>query len=314
MPFNYLGTMRESQYQAFRRFSLRERKAVLSRVRYINSEINKIGRITVIYDRKTESVQTPSGALEEVTTVSERRVGLLVSSGSTLEKLLQVYISMGGNPNSISMFLQPDELQFRSNLDPNEDPDSNPNKRTTDKGIPEVPFDQPGGGVISAESTDSYGSGGLYRGGRANTLRDPYTKIGRYIDLSDSNAKIAIKMDYARRWVRQEIKELGVIESKIIKLMDLREQLVQERDVLIKQAIGGSVTAYPTPPDPTRFSRQLNLTEIVTEFDGVFYERGENGVPDFSTINLGTRDNPSGISLYDTLFGNDPDEDPFSHG
>lgn len=311
MPFNYLGTMRETQYRFFRNFALNERRAVSARIRYINSELNKIGRVTVIYERSTEEVTTSSGAVQDVTTVSERRSGIVISAGSSLEKLTQAYIAAGGNPHNVSMFLIPDELQFTSDLDPDEDPDVNPNLVNTDKGIPGTPFDQPGGGVVGVESTDAYGPGGLYRGGRPNFARDPYTKIGRYIDLSDANAKIAIKMDYARRWIGQELKELSLLESRIMKLADLREQLIQERDVLIQQAVGGSVPDFPSPNDSERFSLRLNLSEIVTEFDGVFYETDTEGVPDFDTINFGTPENPDGISLYDTLFDNDPGLDPF---
>lgn len=312
MPFNYLGTMRENQYRFLRNFLLRERQAVSARLRYINSELNKIGRVTVLYEQQMQQIQTPGGAVDDIQTVSERRQGIIVSAGSTLEKLMQAYIAAGGNPNNVSMFLTPDDLQFTSDLDPDEDPNVNPNQINTDVGVPDTPFDQPGGGVVGVESTDGYGPGGLYRGGRPNFLRDPYTKIGRYIDLGDTNAKIAIKMDYARRWTNQEIKELSLMESRIIKMADLREQLIQERDDLIQQAVGGSVFDYPTPNDPDRFAQNLNLTNIVTELDRVFYETDEDGNPDFDTINTGTGDNPTGISLYDTLFPNDPGEDPFS--
>ena len=311
MPFNYLGTMRENQYRFFRNFTLTERRAVSARIRYINSELNKMGRITVVYEQKVVQIQTPTGAVDDITTVSERRSGIIVSAGSTLEKLLQAYIAAGGNPNNVSMFLTPDELQFTSTLDPDEDPDVNPNQINTDRGIPGTPFDQPYGGVVGVESSDAYGPGGLYRGGRPNFLRDPYTKIGRYIDLSDANAKVAIKMDYARRWISQELKELSLMEARIIKMADLREQLLHERDVLIQQAVGGSIPDFPNPPDPERFAQRLNLTEIVTEFDRVFYQTSDDGTPEFDTINLGTEQNPDGIALYDTLFGNDSDEDPF---
>lgn len=311
MPFNYLGTMRENQYRFLRNFLLRERQAVSARLRYINSELSKLGRVTVIYEQQTTQVQTPEGAVTDIQTVTERRQGIIISAGSSLEKLVQAYVAMGGNPNNVSMFLTPDDLQFASDLDPDEDPDVNPNQINTDIGVPDNPFDQPGGGIVGVESTDSYGPGGLYRGGRPNFIRDPYTKIGRYIDLGDTNAKIAIKMDYARRWATQEIKELSLLETRILKLVDLREQLIQERDELIQQAVGGSVPDYPNPNDPDRYSQALNLTNIVTEMDRVFYVTDENGNPSFEDINSGTGDNPTGISLYDTLFPNDPGEDPF---
>lgn len=329
MPFNFLGTVRQAQWRSFRDWTLNERRAVSGRLRVINAELNRIGVITVFYKKQSQTVQTSSGAEREIETVTEERVRFAVSSGSSLEKLVQAYIAQGGNPMAISLWLQPDRVQFTTDEDPQADPDDDPNETVTQQGFESVPFDQPYGGVISVTTAESYGVGGQYPGGISVKLTDLTRNAGRYVEEADAGAKIAIKMDWARRWVRQELSELNQLEERIVKLMDLREQLMHERDVLIQQAIGGSVPDFGNPPDPTRFARTLHLTEIVTQMDSVFYETDENGEPDFSRINLGTRAdgtslsdpqnningenaqvNPDGIANYDTLLADPPGTDP----
>ena len=99
-----------------------------------------------------------------------------------------------------------------------------------------------------------------------------------------------------------------------IAVMDLREQLMRERDTVIQQAVGGSVEDFPDPPDVDRFARNLHLTQIVTELDRTFYVLGPDGEPDFTQVNLGTEDNPTGISNYDTLLPDPRGSDPYAHG
>jgi hypothetical protein len=314
MPFNYLGTIREAQWKAFRNWVLNERRTISPRLRTINAELRRIGRITVFYQRVNTVVQTAEGAEREIETVTEQRIGIVVSPGSSLEKLVQAYIAVGGNPMSISLWLQPDQIQFTTEGDPPEDPDDNPNEKFTDAGSETNPYDQPYGGVVAPRSADAYGPGGVYPGGLPTFIRDPYTQAGRYFHQGDASSKIAIRMDYARRWVGQTIAEIALLESKIIKMMDLREQLLVERDTIIQQALGGSVVDFPDPPDGTRYARNLGLSRIVTEMDSVFYETTDTGEPDFTAIRLGTVDQPDGIANYDTLFPNPEGSDPFAHG
>lgn len=314
MAFNYLGTMREAQWKAFRDWVLNERRAVAPRLLVINAELRRIGRITVFYKVRNEVIQTQDGAEQEIESVSEEREAFYVSSGSSLEKLVQAYIAMGGNPMSISLYLQPDEIQFTTDNDPKEDENDNPNEEFTDVGVASVPYDQPYGGVVAPRSTDSYGPGGQYPGGLPTFIRDVTTQVGRYVNQGDANAKIAIRLDHARRWVHQNMSELAAIELRIIKLMDLREQLMHERDTLLQQAIGGTVEDYPDPPNEDRFARNLHVTRIVAEMDRVFYVLGSDGEPDFTSVNLGTAEEPTGISNYDTLLPNPKGTDPFAHG
>lgn len=312
--FNFLGTMRQAQWKAFRDWTLTERKTVPARIQVLNAEIRRIGRITVFYRRRTELVQTPTGAERELTAVTEERDSFSVTPGSSLEKLVQAYIAQGGNPLSISLWLQPDEILFTTNTDPDQDARDNPNEQFTDAGVESTPYDQPYGGVVAPRSTDSYGPGGRYVGSLPTFVRDINTLAGRYIDQADAGGKIAIRTDHARRWVRQELAELEHLENRIMKLMDLREQLIQERDDLIQQSVGGSVEDYPIPPDPSRYARNLHLSRIVTEMDRVFYTTNTDGEPDFSSSNLGTAQNPTGLSLYDTLLPDPEGTDPYSVG
>lgn len=300
MPFPFLGTLRQQQWKAFRDWTLNERRSVAARVRVINAELRRIGRITVFYKTTTEVVQTSGGAEREVEAVTEERRKIVVSTGSSLEKLVQCYIACGGNPMSISLWLQPDELQFTTDNDPPETPDDDPNEEFTDAGSETNPYDQPMGGVASIQSGE-YEDGGFYAGGRSTMIRDSTNLIGRYVQEGDAGAKVAIRMDHARRWVGQEIASLGKLETKIIKLMDLREQLQHELNVIIQQAVGGSVEAYPQLNDPDRFADNLHLCVICREMDSVFYETDENGEPDFTTLALGTQQNPGPFARYDTL-------------
>ena len=111
--FNFLGTMRQCQWKMFRDWVLTERCAVSSRVRVINAELNRIGCITVFYKPlRNTTVQTLGGAVTDVQTVTEERARFEVSPGSSLEKLVQAYVAHGGNPMSISLWLQPDQIHF----------------------------------------------------------------------------------------------------------------------------------------------------------------------------------------------------------
>lgn len=312
MSFSYLGTFRQTQWKFFRSFVLKERAAVAPRIAVINAELQRIGNIIVTYRATTQAVRTSDGTTVEVPKITEQREGLKVSIGSSLEKLLQAYIAFGGNPTDISLFLQPDDVLFTGGQDPADDPDDDPNAEATDEFVPGTQSTYPYQGIVAEKSTSGYGIGGRNPQGLATFSRDPYARVGRNIDLSSANQTIAIKMDYARRWTQQAIQEKrNLMEQRIIKLMDLRECLIQERNDILIQSIGGSVDILPELPNPGQYHRGLHLTRIVSEIDGVFYVKTD-GVPDLNSVNLGTASEPTGLSMYDTLFPDDPDDDIFS--
>jgi len=312
MSFSFLGCFRQTQWFFFRSFVLNERKVVDARIRVISAELLRIGSITVFYGKRADTVRNVDGSLEVVSVITEQREEMEITPGSSLEKLFQAYIAQGGNPTDISLYLQPDSVFFTGDGDPSEDPNDDPDELANDKVIPGTDDIQPYHGVVAAESTSSYGSGGRYKGGMVTFSRDPYRRIGRDIDLSDAGSTIAVKMDYARRWTNQSIQEKrNLIEQRILKLCDLREQLMQEKDEILVQAVGGTVDDISQAPNPDRFHRGLHLTRIVDMLDSVFYVKNA-GVPDFNSINLGTGKRPEGLSLYDTLFGDEPTDDKYS--
>lgn len=318
MAFNFLGTMREAQWKCFRNWVLTERQSVAPRLKVIDAELQKIGHITVTYKTVNQTVQTGDGAEKNLQNVTEERESFTVSAGSTLEKLVQAFISQGGNPMAISMFLQPDQTQFTTPEDPDESITNDSNELFTDIGPESTPAVQPGRGVMAPMSGD-YGPGGQYKGGLSTSLRDMRKIVGRYFPEGEAGAKIAIRMNHARKWVGQELAELTRMEVRIMKIMDLREQLSQERNTLIQQAIGGSVPDFPLPPDRDRFARNLHLTRIVTEMDSVFYKTGPDGEIDFDEINLRADDGtdlnnvtPGGLAFYDTLIPNPAGTDDFA--
>jgi hypothetical protein len=312
MSFSYLGTFRQTQWKFFRQFVLKERATVAPRIAVINAELKRIGSLTVRYRTVTTNVRLSDGTVAQVPKVTEQREGLLVSTGSSLEKLLQSYIALGGNPTDISLFLRPDDVFFDGGQDPEDNPDDDPNVEANDLGIPGTRSPYPYNGVIAEVSTSGYGIGGRNPMGLTTFSRDPYYRVGRNIDLSSANQTIAIKMDFARRWTAQAIQEKrNLMEQRVLKLCDLRECLLQERDEMLIQSIGGSVEILPELPNPGQFHRGLHLTRIVSEIDDVFYVKTD-GVPDLNSVNLGTGAEPQGLSLYDTLFPDDPDDDIFS--
>jgi len=313
MSFSYLGVFRQTQWKFFRSFVLKERQAVDPRLAVIKAELRRIGSITVKYQTSSTVVRNEDGSLETVPKVTEQRKALIVSAGSSLEKLLIAYIANGGNPTDISLFLQPDTVFFDGGSDPEDNPNDDPNAEVTVAHVPGVTDLQPYYGIISLESTTGYGIGGRNPMGLSTFSRDPNRRIGRDIDISDAAASIVIKMDYARRWTRQAIQEKrNLMEQRIIKLMDLREQLMEEQDAILVQSVGGTVGRMPELPSPELFHRELHLCKIVEAIDAVFYVKNEEGVPDMNSVNLGTGEDPTGLSMYDTLWADDPDDDIFS--
>lgn len=301
--FSFSGSFRQTQWKFFRDWLLKERRAVPARLDVIDAELRRIGLITIFYKKTKTTVEGSGGTVEVVEKVTEVPVGLAVTQGSSLEKLLQVYVIMGGNPCEISLFLRPDEAKFAGSTDPDENPDDDPNTIANDVKVQGVVTEQPHFGVVAPENISSYGPGGNNTGGYPTFDKFPYRRIGRVIERSEASAKISAKIEYARKWAEKEISaRRHALESKILKLMDLREQLQQERNILLVQCIGGTIPDLPEAPDPSRFHRGLHLSRIVEEMDGIFYTKDDSGAPDFTSVNLGTAERPTGLSLYDTLW------------
>ena len=285
MSFGWTGFMRQGAYFAFRRFILNQRRDVLARLTAINAELARIGEIQIVYEA---SATDPNQ-------VTERRIGLNVTPNTSIEHLLRAYIAQGGNPFDISMFLTPDSVEV------SEDPEA-PTTQPDDTGSQTTPSSsfrdtQPYGGIASSQSTDPL-AGGLYTGGWLPMWRYPPRRFGNTVSYTAQAADMTRTVHAARGWVSQEIKTLrNDIEARIIKLMDLREQLKKERDELLPTAVGGCIPDLHWSPD--EFATSHNVANIVDQFDAVFYpEILPDGSRDFNRPRV-TGPNPTDPMLLD---------------
>lgn len=264
MSFNGLGTFRQGQWQQFRRFVLNERRDVLARIAVIKAELDRIGFIRVAYEATTDD--------ENVTTVSEKRVGVFVNpTDSTLAKLVGAYTVMGGNPLDISMFIHPDKVFINDTLSY---------------------FQYPSGGQVFPKSEAPAYSGDVFQQGMPSleTYNLSARKGGRR-NLEDSD--MVLFMSQAQRWVQQEIAhKRNNLEARILKLCDLREQLEAELDDLMR-ANGDALLGMPMPFDPDRYDPVLTIAQSVAIIDSIWYVVGDDGTADFAaeSDNLGAYPN-----------------------
>ena len=258
MAYHWLGTFRQGSWQSYRRFILEERRDVAERIAVIEAELSRIGEVVVIYASSVDD--------EGNTFVTEEREGFIVTPGSSLCKLFQAYIALGGNPFDISLFLTPDNVVVFD---------------VSDIEREEVEI-QPYGGVVYPKS-GSYVPGQMYEGGFLVLKKYLPARIGGRKHVEDS--QVATWIDASRRWVRQEIRyKKDDIEARIIKLVDLREQLIEEID-RITWAVAGVVPEMPNL-DEERFDKDLTVANIVATIDSIFYEMDETNTPDFNTENI----------------------------
>ena len=264
----------------FRRFSswiLRNRKSVSARMETLAAELTRIGFIKVYY----RVVDDDDGGRR----ITEERTGFSVTPGSTLERLVQAYMVQGGNPLDISPFMMPDSTEVVS---------------VDENGEVTLAMTYPHGGVVAPRSANyneplqdgvetGYGSypGGFMEWGRYYPVRQGKAEI-------PANLQIAKYMRKIRDWTNQDIKErLQDLEWRIIKQMDLREQLEQERDQLLVQAFGGALAGLPEL-DETKFNPQLMVQNMVddmyellyTEVPDSFEARPETAFLDFTFEDL----------------------------
>lgn len=262
MSFGWLSSFRAGSWIALRSFSLRERESVEKRLNVIKVELQRIGEITVLYERQ----EGEDGAY----TVSEKRTGFYVSGGSSLERLLQAYVAQGGNPFDISMFLQPDRIQVEH--------DARGKKITTS--------DQPSFGVVFPESADFY-TGYTFTGGYLSIRKFPPRRTGERRLPGDGAQPISSRVRFMREWLSQEIRyKRNELEARILKLCDLREQLLKERDILVAQAVGGTLFAQPDRVTE-RYSQGFSVAQIANVIDAMFFEEDPDdpGRFDFNSVN-----------------------------
>jgi len=271
MSFGAMARFRVGYWRGVRNYVLRERRDVAKRIRVIDAEISRIGKIEIEY----ESVADPvSGRVDR----TENRISISVTPGSSLEKMLKAYIAQGGNPLDISQFFYPSQSEIVG---------------TDANGAPVYNHKYPYGGVAAPESRDydttnemdgspedMPSSGfGPSPGGYLNLVRYAPRRVGGRKDLNDDHAVIARIFEQVRSWCNQEIKEkLQRMEFKILKLCDLREQLENEKNEVLQQAFGGVLEGLDSF-DKERFAESHRVQNLIADVDETLFLNTSSGVP-----------------------------------
>ena len=284
--FSKMGTWPVGYFRAYSSWILRQRREIPRRVETINAEVARIGDVIVYYGTSTLA----NGTTEK----TEQRVGFAVTPGTSLGKLVRAYVGQGGNPLDISPFMKPESTQVvQMNAD----------------GSPVVNQQYPHGGVaapMSAAPNEPYPENGQtgFSGHPGGYVRmDSYIPArqgGRVNPGAYNHDAIVRNMDLMRSWAKQDIDELRRIEWNIIKLCDLREQLIKERDEILVQAFGGALTSVP-PFDQTRFNPSLQVQNLIQEMYDLIFGKDANGdanwqaSPDVPYLQFALLDLPSEI-------------------
>jgi len=270
MSFGWTCLFREGSWKEFRSFVLNQKKNVGARLETIDYELSRIGSVSIFYKRENEE--------DDFSPMTERRLGIAIKTNTSIAKLIRAYVARGGNFFDISMFLTPDSYEF-----------------VDGKVIQYEPF----GGVLAPQSgdhDDQVDEIGLY-----DVWKDPARKLGSKKSIWDNqDANLTGNRVLAMRgWVSQEIKELrNDLEARILKLCDLREQLLIERNELILGAVAGAVG--DTDFNPDLFLEDLHTSTITYFFYTEFFLVDEEGKPDF------TKPNPYLERALKTLLDNAP--------
>jgi len=291
MSFGWTGFFRQGAWRELRRFLLNQKRDALPRIRAINAELSRIGYVRILYARTDPS--NPNSPM------SERRIGLDVSPGTSLEKLLQAYIAQGGNPFDISMFLIPDSFIFVEN----EESTSPVSEEIDETGVEGEPIRRetaPYSGIVYPISADPV-IGGLYTGGWLPLWRYPPRKFGNNITYITESADLAPATRQLRDWANRDIRGLrNNLEARIIKLCDLREQLLLERDEILPQAVGGATDGVSFNPDV--FAVTHHTSGIIRQIDDVFYTIAD-GFYDFENPRQSQPNPPYPVLLEDAPTG-----------
>mgnify|MGYP000431897082 CR=1 FL=1 len=253
----------------------------MPRIRAINAELARIGEVRILYARIDDA--DPNSPM------SERRIGLDVAPNTSLERLFQAYIATGGNPFSISMFLTPDSFEVVSTETSEEGTETTTVRET-----------EPYGGILSPRTADGV-TPGLYTGGWLPLWRYPPRKFGSSITHVSESAEMTPVIRAARDWVSREIRAKRTdLEARILKLTDLREQLLKERDEILPTAVGGVIAGIPYGND---FAVSYSVSSIVNAIDAVFYPLTEGGEYDFSNPRATEPNPPYPVLLEDAPTG-----------
>ena len=269
MPaFSQMSRWPVGYFRAFSGWLLNNRKSVAARLNLLNTEIDRIGFITVRY----RGNERDDGSVK----MTEERLGFEVTENSTLARLVQAYIVNGGNPFDISPFWMPSRTKLIG---------------TGGDGKPIRVEAYPYGGVLStyttepneplpSKATDDDGNEvvvrtgfGGYKAGQVQAERNYRLRLNTQTRPSDLDINDAMRK--MRDWSNQDITErLNNIEWRIIKQMDLQEQLMSERDELLTQAFGSVLDGLPAQ-SIRRFDPNMSVQSLVQDMYAIIYEMDE---------------------------------------
>ena len=283
MAFNWLGTFRTGAWKVYREFVLNEQRDILNRIKVIDIELSRIGKVIIIYENAGDNYHIRDD-ITVLSSKSEERLGFLITPAtSSLAKLMQAYIAMGGNPFDMSMFLQP----------PIGDSETTPafeavfNDDGEFLGFRE---NQPYGGILWPIGSKT-GELGVSTGGWLPFWRYPSRKFGNALNYNKENSETGKWVEPSRRWVDQTIRyKRDNLENQILKLMDLREQLLKERDETLVEVSGGVVNDLSYSEF---FFQGVRLPRVVNLIDQAIYDLEDDG-----TVNL---DLPRGSTINPTF-------------
>lgn len=289
MPaFTFRSKFREGQWRTFRRFMLEERRDASPRYQVIKAEKARIGDVRLIYETALDSQG-------KAISVSERRIGIAIDGpDSTLAKLFGAYVSLGGNPFDISMFLSPD-----SDVGVGDDDNS------------ERIIRQPGGGILHPNNI-KYSYDQSVTDGDTNLKKYRTSRIGGKRRTA-KEGEIGDIMERGRKWISQEIRHKRTrIEEMILKMCDLREQLDEEIEDLM-WATYGEVAADEVY-DSARYNDSLTAANIAYFFDSTFRVPDPNDIGRVPYDNTADSGQPGAVNLpvlsgFAALISDDDDED-----
>ena len=278
MSFGFQAAVREGAWRAFRSFALQEMRDAANRVRAIDASLARIGRFTILY--ATEEREPGYFA------ATERRVGMAVTSNTTMSKLMMAYIASGGNPFDISLFSYPDE---------------------------KVSLSLPNGERITTETTPYNGvsvprgvdmaQDGTYDAGWLPNLKYLPRRLGGQEVIWPVARQVVSANDSMRSWMRQEIREKrNNIEARILKQFDLREQLLREKNEVIASAVGGTISDIPFLQNYHAASNRIQV--LIQGLDEQFYAADPSGVLQEDVAQTVDR----AFGRFKTLFENFPEE------
>jgi len=231
MSFRWRALFRRGSWIAFRKFILEEHRDIEKRIAEIDRKVSAIGTVKVFYEKDNDG------------TVTQKRRGIYVKENTSLHKLCMAYVIQGGNVLDISMFLDPNSSKIDSNTG-------------------EVQSTQPLDGRISPLSGQPNQE--VFTGGWVGLDKHYWWKVGRAELPSDPKRNVETIIRDLRRGFEKEIKvKRNRIEEKIIKLCDLREQLLQEKKTL--RMLQGNTTELD-------FTTHANIYQI----DRVLWQQHED--------------------------------------